>query len=84
VARRCQRQLGGSQHLHPPRLKQLALLLTTAAGTGLRNVRGLLRRPQATVLVQKMQNGELRPGEVQGLLEKATDEMKAAEQAVRS
>lgn len=34
------------------------------AGTGLRNVRGLLRRPEATLLVQKMQTGELRPGEV--------------------
>jgi hypothetical protein len=31
-------------------------------GTGLRNVRGLLRRPEATGLVQKMQHGELRPG----------------------
>lgn len=31
-------------------------------GTGLRNVRGLLRRPEATALVQKMQHGELRPG----------------------
>jgi hypothetical protein len=34
------------------------------AGTGLRNVKGLLRRPEAAVLVQKMQNGELRPGEM--------------------
>jgi hypothetical protein len=51
------------------------------AGTGLRNVRGLLRRPQATALVQKMQNGELRPGEVQSLLEDATTQMKAAEAA---
>ncbi len=32
------------------------------AGTGLRNVKGLLRRPEATLLVQKMQNGELKPG----------------------
>ncbi len=31
-------------------------------GTGLRNVRGLLRRPEATGLVEKMQHGELRPG----------------------
>lgn len=31
-------------------------------GTGLRNVRGLLRRPEATPLVEKMQHGELRPG----------------------
>lgn len=32
------------------------------AGTGLRNVKGLLRRPEAGLLVQKMQNGELQPG----------------------
>ena len=31
-------------------------------GTGLRNVKGLLRRPEATALVQRMQHGELRPG----------------------
>lgn len=35
-------------------------------GTGLRNVRGLLRRPEATALVQKMQHGELRPGASRG------------------
>lgn len=40
-------------------------------GTGLRNVKGLLRRPEATALVQKMQHGELRPGEVQELLANA-------------
>lgn len=32
------------------------------AGTGLKNVRGLLRRPEATLLVRKMQNGEIKPG----------------------
>jgi hypothetical protein len=31
-------------------------------GTGLKNVRGLLRRPEATLLVQKMQTGLLEPG----------------------
>ena len=35
-----------------------------APGTGLRNVKGLLRRPEATLLVQKMQTGELKPGDV--------------------
>eukprot|EP00967_Tisochrysis_lutea_P015704 scaffold17700_cov18-Tisochrysis_lutea.AAC.1 len=30
-------------------------------GTGLQNVRGLLRRPEATRLVQKMQTGVLKP-----------------------
>jgi hypothetical protein len=39
-------------------------------GTGLRNVKGLLRRPEAALLVQKMQNGELQPGEVQELMDK--------------
>ena len=36
-------------------------------GTGLRNVRGLLRRPEATGLVAKMQHGELKPGGLQAL-----------------
>ncbi|PNW76779.1 hypothetical protein CHLRE_11g475850v5 [Chlamydomonas reinhardtii] len=45
-------------------------------GTGLRNVRGLLRRPEASLLVQKMQTGELKPGEVQDLLTKAKEEMR--------
>jgi len=40
-------------------------------GTGLQNVRGLLRRPEATLLVQKMQTGTLNPGEVKELLDKA-------------
>ena len=31
-------------------------------GTGLANVKGLLRRPEATLLVQKMQLGNLQPG----------------------
>ena len=50
-------------------------------GTGLRNVKGLLRRPEATALVQQMQHGELRPGEVQDLLSKARQDLKAAEAA---
>jgi hypothetical protein len=37
--------------------------MSALAGTGLRNVKGLLRRPEAGLLVQKMQNGELQPGE---------------------
>merc|ERR1712151_1168146 len=32
-------------------------------GSGLSNVRGLLRRPEAAMLVDKMRNGELYPGE---------------------
>jgi len=41
---------------------QLAHAVAITAGTGLRNVKGLLRRPEAGLLVQKMQNGELQPG----------------------
>ncbi len=40
-------------------------------GTGLANVKGLLRRPEATLLVQKMQAGTLQPGDVKDLLEQA-------------
>jgi CCR4-NOT transcription complex subunit 6 len=47
-------------------------------GTGLKNVRGLLRRPEATLLVQRMQNGDLQPGEVKGLLDAAKKQMDAA------
>ncbi len=38
-------------------------------GTGERNVKGLLRRSEATELVKTMQRGELRPGDVQALIE---------------
>ena len=38
-------------------------------GTGERNVKGLLRRAEATELVKTMQRGELRPGDVQALIE---------------
>jgi hypothetical protein len=31
-------------------------------GTGLRNVRGLLRRPEAALMISRMQNGELKAG----------------------
>lgn len=44
------------------------LVCKTCFGTGLRNVRGLLRKPEAKPLVEKMRNGELMPGEVQQLL----------------
>ena len=37
-------------------------------GTGERNVRGLLRRPEATEIVKAMQRGELRPGDAQRML----------------
>ncbi|MEW5318625.1 MAG: hypothetical protein WDW38_009832 [Sanguina aurantia] len=46
-------------------------------GTGLLNVRGLLRRPEASLLVQQMQKGEVKPGEVKQLLAKAVEQMKA-------
>lgn len=47
-------------------------------GTGLPNVKGLLRRPEATRLVRQMQHGELKPGEVRKLLEEAKAAQKAA------
>ena len=47
-------------------------------GTGLRNVRGLLRRPESKLLVQQMQHGEIRPGEVVGLLRKGREAMDKA------
>jgi hypothetical protein len=40
----------------------LLLLLLGFAGTGLQNVKGLLRRPEAALLVEKMQTGLLQPG----------------------
>ncbi|KAG1668531.1 hypothetical protein FOA52_012125 [Chlamydomonas sp. UWO 241] len=42
-------------------------------GTGLRNTKGLLRRPEAALLVQKMQLGDLKPGDVKELLQKQRD-----------
>lgn len=63
-------QQASSQHsLHDSSSQQrLQAVLTqmrlyvVSPGTGLRNVKGLLRRPEAGLLVQKMQNGELQPG----------------------
>jgi hypothetical protein len=42
-------------------------------GTGERNVRGLLRRPDSTEIVKAMQRGELRPGDAQRLLKEGRD-----------
>ena len=39
------------------------------------------RRPEATALVERMQHGELRPGEVQELLQKAKADLAAADAA---
>ena len=47
-------------------------------GTGERNVRGLLRRPEATAIVQAMQRGELRPGDAQKLIKEAREARLAA------
>ncbi|KAF8068443.1 PSA2 [Scenedesmus sp. PABB004] len=49
-------------------------------GTGLQNVKGLLRRPEAGLLVEKMQSGLLQPGEVKELLKKQ-QELLAAQRA---
>lgn len=50
-------------------------------GTGLRNVKGLLRRPEATALVEKMRHGEVKPGEVRELLRGAKEAMAKEEAA---
>ena len=44
------------------------LVCRNCFGTGLKDVRGLLRRPEAKPLIEKMRNGALQPGEVQELL----------------
>ncbi|KAK9848836.1 hypothetical protein WJX84_002875 [Apatococcus fuscideae] len=44
-------------------------------GTGQRNVRGLLRRPEANLMVQRMQHGEIKPGEAQELLRQRREEL---------
>ena len=49
-------------------------------GTGLRNVKGLLRRPEATALVEKMRHGEVKPGEVRELLRGAKEQMAREEE----
>lgn len=46
----------------------LEMMFEFLLGTGLKDVRGLLRKPEATLLVQKMQHGEVKPGEVKELL----------------
>merc|ERR1719401_539301 len=43
-------------------------------GTGQRNVRGLLRRPETNLLIDKMQYGKINPGEVQNLLSTARED----------
>ena len=53
-------------------------------GTGLRNVKGLLRRPEATALVEKMRHGEVKPGEVRELLRGAKEAMAREEEAAMS
>ena len=47
-------------------------------GTGERNVRGLLRRPEATDIVKAMQRGELRPGDAQRMLRESREAAAAA------
>ena len=59
-----------------------ALVCPLCYGTGLRNTRGLLRRPEATELVQRMYNGTLEPGEAKGLILKG--KQKLAERATEA
>jgi hypothetical protein len=46
-------------------------------GTGEGNVRGLLRRSEATELVKRIKSGELRAGEAQALLKQQREAMSA-------
>lgn len=45
------------------------------SGLGEKSVKGLLRRPEATRMIEKMQNGQLQPGEAKVLLRQALKEM---------
>merc|ERR1711977_746136 len=49
-------------------------------GTGVYNVRGLLRRPEAALLVKQIARGGIQPGEAKKLIEQAKREMEMAEQ----
>lgn len=60
---------------HPQCFGRGARVCQRCFGTGLANVKGLLRRPEATLLVQRMQAGTLQPGDVKELM---------AEQAART
>jgi DnaJ-class molecular chaperone len=42
-------------------------------GTGERNVKGLLRRGEATEMVKAMQRGELKPGDTKALIQAGRD-----------
>lgn len=63
---------------HPSNTHRGVRVCGVCFGTGLPNVKGLLRRPEATRLVRQMQHGELKPGEVRKLLEEAKAAQKAA------
>ena len=57
------------------------LVCQVCFGTGVYNVRGLLRRPEAKELVRQIARGGIAPGEAKILLEQARREMKENEQA---
>ena len=56
----------------------LLSLPVACAGTGEANVKGLLRRAEATDIVRKIKEGELRPGEAQELLRATRERASAA------
>merc|ERR1711977_736063 len=56
------------------------LVCQVCFGTGVYNVRGLLRRPEAALLVKQIARGGIQPGEAKKLIEQAKREMEMAEQ----
>jgi len=56
------------------------LVCQVCFGTGVYNVRGLLRRPEATLLVKQIARGGIKPGESKKLLEQAQREMREAQE----
>lgn len=57
------------------------LVCQVCFGTGVLNVRGLLRRPEASLLVKQIARGGIRPGEANILLDKRRKELQAEAEA---
>ena len=52
-----------------------------SSGSGLRNVRGLLRRSEARIMIERMQHGEVKPGEVKELLRQGKERLQQQQQS---
>ena len=52
-----------------------------SSGSGLRNVRGLLRRSEARIMIERMQHGEVKPGEVKELLRQGKERLRQQQQS---